>query len=83
MQKIKPFGNNMLILPTEKKQALGQKPLCEYGTVLEIGSEVKNVKVGDTVGYLIWGVSSLEIEGKKHYFVPESSDFLLCTIEND
>jgi len=80
--KIIPFGNNMLIEPVEKRQVLvsDRKSLCEYGKVVAVGSEVKEIKVGDTVGYLVWGISSLEIDGVTHYFVPESSEFLLGTI---
>lgn len=81
MDKIKPFGNQILVKPREKKQVLGQKPLCEYGDVLDIGDLVQHIKVGDVIGYTIWGVNSLEINGNKHYFIPEDSRFVLGTIE--
>lgn len=81
--KIQPFGNQILVEPIEKKQILvtNQKSLCEYGTVIAIGDEVNKIKVGDTVGYTIWGINSLEIDGKKHYFLPEDQQFLLGTIK--
>lgn len=80
---IKPFGNQILVEPVEQKQVLvsRQKSLCEYGKVLAVGSDVKHVKVGDTIGFTVWGLNSLEVEGKKHYFVQEDSQFLLGTIE--
>lgn len=80
---IKPFGNQILVEPVEQKQVLvsQQKSLCEYGKVLAVGSDVKHVKVGDTIGFTVWGLNSLEVEGKKHYFVQEDSQFLLGTIE--
>jgi co-chaperonin GroES (HSP10) len=79
---IKPFGNNILVEPTAKKQILvsDRKSLCEYGKVIAIGKDVKEIKIGDTIGYLVWGISSLEIGNKTHYFVPESAEFLLGTI---
>lgn len=81
---IRPFGSNILVEPVEKKQILvsDQKSLCEYGKVVAIGSEVKEIKVGDTVGYLVWGVNSLQVEDKKYYFVPETSDFILCKLND-
>lgn len=82
MLKIIPFGKNMLIEPVEKKQVLvsDRKSLCEYGKVIAVGNDVKMTKIGDMVGYLIWGISSLEINDKTYYFVPENDEFLLGTI---
>lgn len=73
----------MLVKPVEKKQILisDSKSLCEYGEVIEVGSEVKEIKVGDTIGYLVWGINSLEIDDQKHYFVPETDEFVLGKIE--
>lgn len=81
MTKIKPFGNNILVKPIEKKQILvsDNRTLCEYGEVLGVGSEVKEVKEGDKIGFVIWGLNSLEVDGQKHYFVREDSDFILGT----
>lgn len=85
MIKITPFGANVLVLPSEKKQVLlsDMNMLCEYGTVVAVGSDVKYVKVGQQIGYTIWGVNRLEIEDKKYYFIPEDSRFILGIIEND
>lgn len=80
---IKPFGTNILVKPVEKKTVLLQDTgsLCEYGEVLAVGDEVKKIKVGQSIGFLIWGVNSLEIDGVKSYFINESSDFILGFIE--
>lgn len=80
MDKIKPFGKNMLVKPFEKKQVIGQKSLCEYGTVVSIGELVTEIKVGDIIGYVIWGVKHLEIDEKRHYFIPEDDRFILGKI---
>ena len=82
---IKPFGKNILIQPAAKAQVLvsEQGSLCEYGKVIAIGDEVTKVKVGDTVGFLVWGVQKLDVRDTIYYFIPESSDFILGTIEED
>lgn len=82
---IKPFGRNVLVQPTERKQILvsDRKSLCEYGEVIAIGDEVKHVKIGDIIGYLVWGINSLEVEGKTYYFVPEDDQFLLGTFHEN
>lgn len=82
--KIKPLFNQLLIKPTEKKQIIvgERKSLYEYGTVLDIGQDVQNVQIGDTVGYVVWGIKDLEIDGEKFYFVPEDSRFLLCKVND-
>lgn len=77
-----PFGNNILVKPTEKKQILvsDQGSMCEYGEVIAVGDDVQKIKVGDTIGYTVFGINSLEIDGKKHYFVPETAEFILGKI---
>ena len=82
MDNITPFGNQILVKPVEKKQILvsEQRSLCEYGTAVAVGDEVKKIKVGDTIGYVIWGINSLDIDGTKHYFIPEDPRFILGTI---
>ena len=82
---IKPFKTQILVEPIEKKQVLvsDSKSLCEYGKVVAIGSEVKEIKVGDVVGFLIWGINALEMEEKKYYFISETSDFILGTIHDE
>jgi co-chaperonin GroES (HSP10) len=79
---IKPFGDNILVKPVEKKSILmsDMNSLCEYGEVIAIGDEVKHIKVGDMIGYTIWGVNKLQIDEQTHYFIPEDSRFILGTI---
>lgn len=79
---IRPFGKNILIKPDEKKQILmaDQGSLCEYGEVLAVGDQVQNVRVGQRIGFLIWGINKLQIEEETFYFLPEG-DFILGFIE--
>jgi len=62
---IQPLGDNLIVLPAEKKQILvsDNKNLCLYGEVQAIGDEVKKIKVGDKVVYEMWGLKSPEIDG--------------------
>lgn len=80
---IKAFGRYLYIKPVEKKSVLlsDTGKLCEYGEILDVGSEVKLLKKGQVVGFLAWGVKELEMDDVKHYFVPEDGDFILCVVE--
>jgi co-chaperonin GroES (HSP10) len=77
-----PFGNNILIEPIEKKNVLlsDQQLLCEYGLVVAVGGDVKHIKVGDKIGFTVWGVNKLQIDNETYHFVPEDSRFILGTI---
>lgn len=81
--QIKPFGKYVYVKPVEKKTVLVSDTgmLCEYGEIIDVGSEVKLLKKGQTIGFLAWGVKHLEIDEVRHYFVPEDGDFILCVIE--
>lgn len=81
MNNITPFGRNILVLPTEKKTYASSKitSKCDYGTVISIGKEVKEIKVGDIVGFVNHGLLSLEVDKTKLFFIPETDDFILGT----
>ena len=72
----------MLVEPIAKEQLISgdNVSLCEYGKIIAAGDEVKFFEVGDIIGFTIWGVKSLEIDEKKHYFIPEDDRFVLCKI---
>ena len=80
--KIKPLFNQLLIKPIVQKQVLvsPEPSLLMYGEVLDAGPDCK-VKKGETVCYTLWGLNHIEIDGQKHYFVPEQREFLLAIIE--
>jgi len=83
-KKVQPFGNNILVKPSEVKHSLvnQEKSLCEFGLVLAVGDEVKKIKVGQTIGYTVFGINSLSVDNDKFYFVPETSEFILGIFEN-
>ena len=52
----------------------------ETGKIIAVGPDVKVLKVGDTIGFLLWGINSTEIEGKKVYSIAEDGKFILFKI---
>ena len=85
MIKIEPFGSNILVKPVEQKQVLVNqtKSLCEYGEIIALGHDLTNetfLKVGDIIGYTVFGINSLEINGEKYYFIPYTPEFILGKI---
>jgi co-chaperonin GroES (HSP10) len=85
MNSITPFGNNILVLPTEVKTIVSVKNTskCDYGKVIAIGKDVKEIKVGDVIGFVNHGLLALEVEKTKLYFVTEDANFILGTFTNE
>lgn len=81
---IKPYGTWLLVKPFEKKQVLvsDDGTLSEYGEVIAKTHDIGSIKVGDKVGFSVFGVEKLIIDDQKYYFIKESDEFLLCTIED-
>jgi co-chaperonin GroES (HSP10) len=79
--KITPISNNIYFEPTKEEKALGEYSLCEYGAVLAIGPEVKEVKVGDIISMVKHGINEVEINGKKYYTVREDPSFVTFILE--
>lgn len=81
---IKPFGHRILVKPIEKKQVLvsDEGTLNEYGEVIAIGTGVLSIKVGNKIGFSVFGIEKLIIEEEKYYFLKEDDEFLLCIIED-
>lgn len=81
---LKPFGRQILIEPVKQKTLLtGENTLTEYGKVIAIGNKVEEIKVGDVVGFLVWGLNHLDIDEVRHYLVYEDDQFLLGTITDE
>lgn len=69
--QVKPFTQDSIILSQEET-------LIEAGEVVAIGSQVGFVKVGDIIYFDAWGCSKTpEIDGERHYVVPEKSQLIL------
>lgn len=77
--EIKPYGRRILVKPEEKAQVLvaDDGMLNEYGVVVAVGDAVQHIKVGDKVGFSVFGVEKLVIGEEKFYFIKEDDDFLL------
>lgn len=81
---ILPIGNQILVKPLVKEQILvsDNELKCDYGIVEAVGEEVTKVKVGQKIGYERWGTKELEVGDETYTFIAETSDFLLCIIED-
>lgn len=82
--QIKPFRNRILVKPHENQSILRSEDgsLSEYGEVLAIGPEVQEIKIGDKLGFSVFGVEKLIIEDEKYYFLTEDSEFILAILED-
>ena len=80
-----PYKTNILIEPADKNKVIGNtQTKYLYGKVLAVGSEVKDIKVGDTLGYTMWGTNKIVMaDGKEHYFLQDNSEFILGILKND
>lgn len=81
--KFKAYGRNIIVEPENKKKVIGDTAMYHlFGKVLSVGDEVKKIKVGDIIGFTMWGVNELvEANGKKHFFVQDNEDFILGIIK--
>jgi len=73
-KNMKPLRTNILIEPYEHKSevfALSEKLTIEKASVLEIGSQVVDIKQHDTVYYKNYAPDVIEIEGKEYVFIKE------------
>lgn len=84
MRNIKPFGSRILVKPMEKQTVLASDDgtLNEYGEVIAVGTGVHTIKVGDKIGFSVFGVEKLVIDEEKYYFVKEDDEFVLAIIED-
>lgn len=81
----RPFGKNILVKPELKDKVVGEKAMYHlYGEVLAIGDEVKKVKVGDILGWTLFGIEEVvEKNGNKIFLVQENDDFILAVKRNE
>lgn len=83
MSNWQPYKTNILIKPEDKKKVIGNTAKYYlYGEVLAVGNEVKDIKVGDRIGYTLWGLKDIEeSDGTKYYFVKDDSAFILGVLK--
>jgi len=72
-----PFGNNLRVLPDKKDQILKTDTFCEHGKVVEVGEQVKEIKVGDEISFWLFGVKAVEHDGETHHIIPVEDKFIL------
>jgi len=75
----KPYGNNILISPMSKNKIIGDtSKYYLYGKVLDVGEDVKKIKIGDVIGYTQWGINKIVMDDKsEHFFIQDNPDFIL------
>lgn len=54
-----------------------------YGEVIGVGCEVKDIHVGDTVGYDKFGIKDIDKDGEKFFFIEDNPAFILGVIHTD
>lgn len=77
-----PYRDKIEIKPLEKEEPFSydEKKYHEAGTVVAVGEDVTDVKVGDTIFFLGYGCwETIEFEGEKHWVVPQRTEFILGT----
>ncbi len=81
--EFKAFGTNIKVLPKDKIKYVGDSSKYYlYGEVIDVGSEVKNLKIGDQIGFTLWGLREILLEdGSKQYFIKEDPNFILGVIK--
>jgi hypothetical protein len=81
--KFKAYKTNIEVLPVSKNKIIGNTAKNYlYGEVISIGEEVKSIKVGDIIGYTLWGLTEIEQDnGEKQLFVKDDPDFILGIYE--
>lgn len=76
---IKPIENYILIEPRQEKNmggiivAKAKEDLPEIGTIISVGSKVKNAKPGEMYVFKKYGADEITIDGKKHLFITEDN----------
>lgn len=79
-----PLFNNLIVKPIYKKQVLvsDTPSLTQIGEVIAVGPEVKFLKVGDKIAFVLWGLNTTELDGEDVFTVPEMGQFILFKIED-
>jgi len=79
----KPYKQNIAIEPISKNKIIGDtSKFYLIGKVIGVGSEVKDIKVGDKIGYTLWGLTEiLDEQGVRHMFIKDDPDFILGVYE--
>jgi co-chaperonin GroES (HSP10) len=81
---IQPLGKNLLIKykKTESQTSSGfllaEKKKDNEAVVVAIGSEVKDVQVGQTILLRVWGGEKIDIDREEHRFI--TTDDVLAVV---
>lgn len=86
--KIEPIGKNIYFEPLKDTlegiaKIAYDEANAELGTVIEIGPEVKQTKIGDFIMFKGYGVTKVEYSEKTYYFVREDDYISLGVIKHE
>lgn len=84
---INPYKNKIQVeleIPTVGNLDLSSKPVAiEVGKVIAVGSEVKDIKVGDTILFKAWQLDIIAYEGENKYFLNDNGEGICAIINNN
>jgi len=84
-QEFVAYKTNIMVLPAKKDVVLSSNANAPkywlYGTVISVGSEVKDIHVGDIVGYDKFGIKDVDKDNEKVFFIKDDPDFILGIIK--
>lgn len=88
--KVQAIGNKIIAKPVEMKKHTSTSGITipdsansklPIGKVISIGSEVKNVKVGDTVLFAKWEGTEIKIENELHFVFEDKPEHIKAIVE--
>ncbi len=86
-QEFAAYKTNIMVKPAKKDVVLSDNANAPkywlYGEVVSVGSEVKDIHVGDLVGYDKFGIKDVDKDGEKTFFICDDPAFILGVIHTD
>lgn len=81
------YGSNIMVKPEKKDSVLSDNVNAPkywlYGEVVSVGKDVKDIVIGDIVGYDKFGIKDIDKDGEKYFFIKDDSDFILGVIKKN
>lgn len=86
-KEFQAYKTNVTVRPAKKDVVLSSSTNAPkywlYGEVISVGSEVKDIHIGDLVGYDKFGIKDVDKDGEKTFFIADDPAFILGIIHTD